>query len=241
MVGYSCYIIDARDDGRHQKNKTDNALEGNLVVYLPGHVQPADAARDLHTAIIEASQAGVLWSIDIDPPKGGDPTKAAALIKILHEQVMGYLFDDPVTARIRFKVTVCGWSHGGAEALRAAELAPEMIDCVIVLCSAGLDSLSTLRLISLLPREIVRITRDAYRKRSTSVRSSLRFGAQLTRGFAADLAHTRSPRRLANDLRWAGKKVVGPQYSYPGNVVIVLSENDTFISWRKLFPDCDKN
>jgi pimeloyl-ACP methyl ester carboxylesterase len=239
-VGYSCYVIDVRDDARYLKNKTENTLEGNLVVYLPGHVQPADAARHLHTAIVQASRAGVLWSIDIDPPQGGDPTKAAALRMILQQQVMNSLFEDPADALESFKVTIFGWSHGGAEALRAAELAPEMIDCVIALCSAGLDSLSALRLIGLLPREVARITRDAFRSRRQTLRPSLRFGAQLTRGFAADLLHTRSPRRLANDLRWVGKKVVGPHYGYRGNVVIVLSENDTFFSWRRLFPDCDR-
>ena len=122
--------------------------------------------------------------------------------------------------------------------MRAAELAPEMIDCVIGLCSAGLDAHTTLRLIRRLPREIMRVTRDAYRKRSESLRSSLRFGIQLTQGFATDLAHTRSPFRLVNDLRWAGKKVVGPQYGYPGRVVILMGDNDAFFHWRSLFPEC---
>jgi len=239
-VGYSYLEIDARDDARRLKNRSQNKLDGNLAVYLPGHVQPVDAARHLHTALVQASRAGVLWSIDIDPPKGGDPTKAAALIRILHQQVLATLFEDPGVARKEFKVTIIGWSHGGAEALRAAELAPEMIDCVIGLCSAGLDSQSTLRLIRRLPREITRVTRDAYRKRSETVRTGLRFGIQLTQGFARDLAHTRSPIRLANDLRWVGKKVVGPQYGYPGKVVIVMGDNDAIFHWRSLFPDCDR-
>jgi pimeloyl-ACP methyl ester carboxylesterase len=239
-VGYSCLEIDARSDARRLKNKSQNKLDGNLAVYLPGHVQPVDAARQLHAAIVQASRAGVLWSIDIDPPKGGDPIKAAALIEILHQQVLGTLFENPDIARKEFKVTIIGWSHGGAEALRAAELAPEIIDCVIGLCSAGLDSHTTFRLIRRLPREITRVTRDAYRKRSERLRSSLRLGIQLTQGFATDLAHTRSPIRLVNDLRWVGKKVVGPQYGYPGSVVIVMGDHDAFFHWRRLFPLCDR-
>ncbi len=239
-VGYSCLEIDARDDARRLKNKSENKLDGNLAVYLPGHVQPVDAARHLHAALVQASRAGVLWSIDIDPPKGGDPTKASALIQILHQQVLGTLFENPDVARKEFKVTIIGWSHGGAEALRAAELAPEMIDCVIGLCTAGLESHTTLRLVRRLPREITRVTRNAYRKRPETLRSSLHFGMQLTQGFARDLAHTRSPIRLVNDLRWVGKKVVGPQYGYPGRVVIVMGDNDAFFHWRSLFPDCGR-
>ncbi len=239
-VGYSSYVIDTRDDARRLKNKSENKLEGNLVVYLPGHVQPADAAMHLHTAIVQSSRAGLLWSVDIDPPKGGDPIKAAALIEILRQEALENLFENPNLAKEHFKVTIIGWSHGGAEALRVAELAPGMVECVIALCTAGLDPLPTLRLIGRLPREITRVTRDAYRKRLTTLRPSLRFGIQLTRGFATDLARTRSPMRLVNDLRWVGKKVVGPHYGYSGNVVILLGENDAFFHWRKLFPDCDR-
>jgi pimeloyl-ACP methyl ester carboxylesterase len=239
-VGYSSYVIDSRDDARLLRNKLENKLEGNLVVYLPGHVQPADAARELHAAIVRASRAGVLWSIDIDPPRGGDPTKAAALIHILRQEALSNMFENPILAQEHFKVTIMGWSHGGAEALRVADLAPDMVECVIALCTAGLDLLPTLRLIGRLPREIARVTRDAYRKRFATLRPSLRFGLQLTRGFSADLVHTRSPMRLVNDLRWVGKKVVGPQYGYPGSVVILLSEHDAFFHWRNLFPDCDQ-
>jgi pimeloyl-ACP methyl ester carboxylesterase len=237
-VGYSSYVVDARDDARRLKNKLENKLEGNLVVYLPGHVQPVDAARELHTAIVQASRAGILWSVDIDPPKGGDPTKAAALNQILRREAIGNLFENPILAHEHFKLTVIGWSHGGAEAFRVAELAPDMVECVIALCTAGLDLLPTRRLIGLLPREIARVTRDAYQQRFATLRPSLRFGLQLTRGFAADLVRTRSPMRLVNDLRWVGKKVVGPQYGYTGSVVILLSEHDAFFHWRKLFPDC---
>jgi pimeloyl-ACP methyl ester carboxylesterase len=237
-VGYSTYKIDARDDTRRLKNKLENKLEGNLIVYLPGHVQPVDAARELHTAIVQASRAGVLWSVDIDPPKGGDPVKAAALIQILRREALGNLFENPILAQEHFKVTVTGWSHGGAEALRVAELAPDTVECVIALCTAGLDMLPTPRLIGRLPREIARVTRESYRKRFATLRPSLRFGLQLTRGFAADLVHTRSPMRLVSDLRWVGKKVVGPQYGYKGSVVIILSEHDAFFHWRELFPNC---
>ncbi len=237
-VGYSRYVIDARDDARRLKNKSENKLEGNLVVYLPGHMQPADAARELHTAIVRRSRAGVLWSVDIDPPIGGDPMKAAALIQILRQEALGNLFEDPISAKKHFQVTIVGWSHGGAEALRVAEMVPDMVDCVIALCTAGLDLLPTLRMIGLLPREVAWVTRDIYRKRFATLRPSLRFGLQLTRGFAADLARTRSPRRLVNDLRWVAKKVVGPQYGYTGSVVILLGEHDVFFHWRRLLPDC---
>lgn len=239
-VSYSCYVIDTRDDAKRLKNNWENELDGNLIVYLPGHLQPADAAQNLHTAIAQVSRAGVVWSIDIDPPKGGDPAKALALIKMLHQMVLASLFENPDLASTQFKVTLIGWSHGGAEALRAAELAPEMIDCVVALCSAGLDSYSPLRLIGRLPREIARVTRDASRERFEMLRSSLRFGLQLTRGLAMDLAHTRSPARLLKDFRWAGEKVVGPQYTYPGIVVIVLGENDAFFRWQNLLPECNR-
>lgn len=239
-VGYGCYVIDTRDDAKRLKNNSENKLDGNLIVYLPGHLQPADAAQHLHTAIAQISRAGVAWSIDIDPPNGGDPIKALALIKILHHKVLANLFESPDLAQTQFRVTLIGWSHGGAEALRTAELAPEMIDCVIALCSAGLDSYSPLRLISRLPREIARVTRDAPRVKFETLRSSLRFGLQLTRGLAMDLVHTRSPARLLKDFQWAGKKVVGPQYGYPGIVVIVLGENDAFFRWQNLLPECNR-
>lgn len=96
------------------------------------------------------------------------------------------------------------------------------------------------RLLSRLPLEVARVTRDSYRQSLETVWAGLRLGVHLTRGLVRDLYYTRSPFRLINDVRWAAKKVVGPQYTYAGNVVVVFGEQDALIRWKAILPECNQ-
>ena len=53
-----------------------------------------------------------------------------------------------------------------------------------------------------------------------------------------DLINTRSLKRIIDDICWICHKIPGPEYHYPGSVIILFSEQDKVIRWRDVFPDC---
>jgi pimeloyl-ACP methyl ester carboxylesterase len=240
-IGYDLYAIDGRTREQREKNEKDGALDGNLIVFIPGHAQRAATAKRLHAAIIARSASKVLWSIDVDPPRNGDPAKAEALIKIIHSKAgQGFFKADLEEQGVEppFNISIIGWSHGGAEALRAANIAPALFQHVTALCPAGLIERSLRDLIVSFLMETIRIGWRSMRTGFSNSRASLIFGADLLRGVLTDLYRSRSLRRLIHDARWAGKKLVGREFTYEGTVVVLFGESDTVIRWRDVFPEC---
>lgn len=240
-IGYYLYEIDARTAEQRKRNARQRSLDGNLIVYIPGHAQRATTAKRLQAALIKRSESKMIWSIDIDPPRNGDPAKAEALIQIIKERTglaslrMG---SQELGAEAPFGITLIGWSHGGAEALRAANAAPALFQHVAALCPAGLTERTLRELVVSFSRESIRIGWNIVRTSLSESTSGLIFGADLLRGILTDLFRTRSPRRLIRDVRWAGKKLVGEDYVYDGTVVVLFGESDSVIRWKDVFPEC---
>jgi pimeloyl-ACP methyl ester carboxylesterase len=240
-IGYYLYEIDARTAEQRERNARQRSLDGNLIVYIPGHAQRATTAKRLHAELIAQSASKVIWSVDIDPPRNGDPAKAEALVQIIKERTgQGFLGADSKEQVVEppFGITLIGWSHGGAEALRAANAAPALFQHVAALCPSGLTERSLRELVLSFSRESIRIGWNIVRTSLSESTAGLVFGADLLRGILTDLFRTRSARRLIGDARWAGKKLVGEDYAYDGTVVVLFGESDSVIRWKDVFPDC---
>lgn len=76
VVGYTLFALDVRTAAQRWANARANTLDGNLNVFIPGHGQRAAGVPKVVRAIAECSRSKVVWSVDIDPPRGGDPVKA---------------------------------------------------------------------------------------------------------------------------------------------------------------------
>ncbi len=240
-IGYTLYEVDARTEGQRIANARDKTLDGNLNVYVPGHGQTAAAARNLIGRIVALSSSKVLWAIDVDPPRGGDQARAEALIKIIRRKADEELFGGERQESVEppsFGVTIFGWSHGGAEIMRAAEKAPALFQQVVCLCPAGLVERSPSELVWSFVLECWRIFWDALPKVDRSIARALAIGYDMLAGLFCDLLRSRSLRRVINDIRWACEKVTGQDYGYDGKVVILFGEKDGVIRWRDVFPAC---
>ena len=240
-VCYTLYEVDARTESQRIANARDRALDGNLNVYVPGHGQRATAAKNLTATIVALSSSKVLWAIDIDPPRGGDQARAEALIKIIRRKASEELFGGEGQESAEppsFRVTIFGWSHGGAEAMQAAEKAPDLFQQVVGLCPAGLVERSPSELLWSFILECWRIFWDALPRFDRTTVSVLAMGYDFLAGVFRDLLRSKSLRRVINDIRWASGKVTGEDYEYDGMVVILFGENDGVIRWRDVFPAC---
>ncbi|MFQ5853359.1 MAG: hypothetical protein ACE5JU_22595 [Candidatus Binatia bacterium] len=240
-IGYSLYEVDARTESQRIANAREKTLDGNLIVYVPGHGQTAAAAKNLIATIIALSSSKVLWSIDIDPPRGGDRARAEALIKIIRKKATEGLFGGEGRESAEppfFRVTIFGWSHGGAETMRAAEKAPDLCQQVVGLCPAGLVERSPSELVWSFVLECWRIFWDAWPRFDRSVARVLALGYDILAGVFCDFVRSRSLRRVINDIRWACGKVTGQDYEYDGKVVILFGGKDGVIRWRDVFPAC---
>jgi pimeloyl-ACP methyl ester carboxylesterase len=240
-IGYTLYEVDARTESQRITNMRDKTLDGNLNVYVPGHGQRAAAARNLIATIVALSSSKVLWAIDIDPPRGGDPARAEALIKIIRRKASEELFGGEGQESAEppfFRVTIFGWSHGGAETLRAAEKAPDLFQQVVGLCPAGLVKRSPYDLVWSFLLECLRILRDALPRLDRSIARALAIGYDMLAGLFCDLVRSKSLQRVINDIRWICGKVTGEDYGYDGKVVILFGEKDGIIRWRDVFPAC---
>lgn len=239
--GYGFYAIDARSEDQRLRNTNTRTLDGDLVVFIPGHGQRAATARRLQSALVETSSSKVLWSIDIDPPEGGDPVKADALIEIIRHKAREDLFggeEQEMGQQPTIKVTLVGWSHGGAITLRAAESAPDLFPNVAVLCSAGLEEREIPELLISFVGEVILIALNAFRRGPAAIATALRMGNDVVIGLAMDLVRSRSLKRLIDDLRWGAKKVVGSEYMYAGRVAILFGEADKVMRWKGVLPEC---
>jgi pimeloyl-ACP methyl ester carboxylesterase len=229
-IPYELYGLDAR--AGHDRDP-----KGNIIVILPGHGQTAAYPKRMATAAAIWSKSKIVWSIDVTPPAGGDPIKAKAVVRIV-EQEIEKLY--PGIERSP-AVTLIGWSHGGAEALRAALEAPDLFPHVVGLCPAGMLDRGFLNLLLGFTLEVARILWAGLRVLDWGyIQDLLGAGVDLLTGLGRDLFRSRSPRRLVTDIHWASRKVPGGTYDYPGEVIIFFGAQDTVIRWQDVFPECSR-
>jgi len=238
VVGYTLCEVGEAHDGPRAPGPGHGASGGNLNVYVPGHGQSAVAASSLLAAIVILSRSQVVWAIDVDPPRGGDPARAAALVKIVRQkagQVFGHC--DRVSEKAP-QVTMFGWSHGAIEAMLAAERAPDLIPRVVCLCPAGLVEHAPAELVARFVKECLCICWNSLLRSHWTISRIVAVGCNLLLGIVRDSLRCRSLRRAIHDVRWGAQKVVGEDYSYDGTVVLVFGTDDGVIRWRDVFPAC---
>jgi len=243
-LGYALVECDLRSDEQRQRDAARGALAGDLIVIIPGHGQTADSALRLIHQSAQHSQSKVAWCVDIDPPVGGDPVKARAMPLIVQQHLPALLAAEmpaaeaPSTGAAQ-RVTLLGWSHGGAEALRTAEVAPDLIPHVVGLCPAGLIQRSVFELLVSFLVECIHLFLVALKRGDPGyLRTVLSIGANIVQGVYHDARRTRSLSRPWHDICWTARKASGPHYSYTGTVGIVFGAQDRVIRWRDVFPRC---
>jgi pimeloyl-ACP methyl ester carboxylesterase len=241
-VAYEWLEVDVRSEQQRQADAVSGRLAGDPAVVLPGHGQRTVSSRKLTAAAAALSDAGVAWCIDIRAPDGGDPVKARALSLIVRARVAA-LFpatpppELPLAQPVR--ATLIGWSHGGGEALRSAEHDPVLFSRVAGLCPAGLIERRPRELLTGFLFEVMRIVwRALVRHDWIGLRDAFRVGFDILRGMGRDLICSRSPGQVLDDIRWASRKVPGPDFDYGGDVALVFARNDTVIRWQAIFPGC---
>jgi len=237
-IAYTLCQFDARSQAQRSANAQNQSLDGNLIVYLPGHGQTAAAAKNLIAQILALSSAKVLWSIDFDPPQAGDPLKAQALIQVIHQKASQAFFktaDAPLT-----KVSLFGWSHGAAEAVRTVAQEPDLFEHVVCFCPAGMINRTAINLLVRFLWEALLIGSDAVSKWDRTIFRVLAAGLDIGWGMLRDLYHTRSLIRVINDIRWASRKAPHPNYAYDGKIIILFGRKDTVIRWQDVFPQCGR-
>jgi pimeloyl-ACP methyl ester carboxylesterase len=232
---YTICTIDARSGQQRERDARRGRPRGNIMVLIPGHGQGVRGPKKLLAATARLSRSNIAWCVDPVPAKGGDHVEGEAIARIVSERVAATFpaTDPPLTA------TLVGWSHGASEALRAANHAPELFPQFLGLCPLGLVKKRPLHLIRDFAGEAARILWSSTRHRDwIRLRDALRLGLNATAGLARDLVRTRSVRRLVEDIRWAGRKVSGREFFYPGDVVLLFGREDTVVRWQDAFPEC---
>jgi hypothetical protein len=230
-VRYEVLTVDARTDAERARDAARGAPEGHVIVAVPGHGQTVAGPRNLVDAAAKLSRSGIAWCIDPTPAAGGDVTEAQAIARIVRRRLAEQF---PAAAAAAL---ILGWSHGGSEALRAAREAPDLFPQYLGLCPTGLVAERPTNLAGSFLLEAARILGRALRRRRwADLAETLRVGLDFARGLVLDLVRSRSLRRLVDDVRWAGRKVPGPSFDYPGEVVLLLAADDTVIRWRDVLP-----
>ena len=248
-LGYALVECDVRSGEQRQHDAARGALAGDLIIIIPGHGQTADSALRLIQQSAQHSMSKVAWCVDIDPPVGGDPVKARAMPLIVQRHLPALLASEapeavvppagaPSTGAAQ-RVTLFGWSHGGAEALRTAEAAPQLISHVVGLCPAGLIQRSVVELLFSFLAECIHLFLVALKRGDPGyLRTVLSIGANIVQGVYHDARRTRSLSRPWHDICWTAKKASGPHTSYTGTVGIVFGAQDRVIRWPDVFPRC---
>jgi hypothetical protein len=137
--------------------------------------------------------------------------------------------------------TLIGWSHGGSEALRAAEFAPDLFPQFLGLCPTGLVDRQPLELLHSFFLEATHILWASVRRRDWAcLKDTLRVGWNAGAGLVRDLWRSKSPRRLIEDIGWATRKVSSKHFGYSGEVVLLFGTLDTVVRWHDAFPECDR-
>jgi hypothetical protein len=238
-VHYEVYAVDARTSKQQARDAQRGYPEGQVLVVIPGHGQTVMGPRRLVVEAARLSRSHIAWCIDPTPASGGDLTEAQAIVQIVAQRLAAQF---PAGGRAEaVQATILGWSHGGAEALRAACENPTLFPHYLGLCPAGLVERTFLGLVWSFCLEAVRIlAADLRRLRWDRLAETLRVGLDCARGLLLDLARSRSPRRLVDDVLWACMKIPGPAFDYPGHVVLLFGDRDTVIRWQDPFPGCSR-
>lgn len=237
-VQFEMRIVDARSGVERDRDTRRGRPAGNLVILVPGHGQTVDGPHNLLAAAARLSRSGVACCIDPVPAQGGDRAEAEALAAIARATI-DYLFPT-AQGPLPIRATLVGWSHGGGEALRAANWDSDLFPQYLGLCPTGLVERRPVELVGRFFLEAARIlSRSLVRGNWRRVVITLRLGANALAGLAQDLARSRSLRRLLADVRWACRKVPGPAFGYSGQVVLLFGESDSVVRWRDAFPGGD--
>lgn len=240
-VNYTIYKIDARSESQRVANERDQSLDGNLNVYIPGHGQRAATAKSTLARIISHSTSKVVLSFDIDPPLGGDWIKAEALREIIRRKASELFANQIPESEIHqfIRVTIFGWSHGGAIALRAAHVDKELFQHVVCMCPAGLINRSSLELMWSFIVEGLLVFINATFQFNGLIWRALAIGWDIVIGLITDFLRNFSLCRVFDDIRWATRKAVGHDYKFDGTAIVLFGEKDTVIRWRDTFPECN--
>ncbi|MEJ2209240.1 MAG: hypothetical protein P8129_09415 [Anaerolineae bacterium] len=229
-VQYEICIVEAQADPAGEPD--DGSPAGSApVVIVPGHGQTISGPRKLVATAALLSTSKIAWCIDPVPSRGGDRTEAVAIARATRQRLQALGLPP--------RATLVGWSHGGAEALRAAAHDPELFPQYLGLCPTGLVDRRPLEMLASFFLEVLRILWRCLRRGAWSrAADTLRMGLNLFVGLGRDLWRGRSLRRLVEDVAWAACKVPGPEFEYSGEVVLLCGAQDTVVRWRDALPGC---
>lgn len=234
-IGYDLHAIDARSNDERERDAHCGRPDGNILVVIPGHGQGIRGPKKLLANAALLSRSKIVWCIDPTPAEGGDRTEAQAIARVIRERVSATFpeSEEPVAA------TLVGWSHGGSEALRAADCAPDLFPQYLGLCPSGLVDRQPFELLLSFSLEAARILWASARRGDWAcLLDTLRLGWNAAAGLVRDLWRSKSPKRLIEDISWASGKVPGPHLGYSGEVVLLFGAQDTVVRWRDTFPGC---
>ncbi len=159
-----CRVFDVRTEQEREKNRRENRLGGNVIVFFHGHAQRPDDGNNLLEELALRSKSGILVIPVCDTPYGrdakwrGDSGKVVILRDlvrlVLHERgvtLEGYgydpalktvidgaeVFERPWEKWIITRATVMGWSHGCLLARRFASAYPDTVREMAQMSPAG--------------------------------------------------------------------------------------------------------
>jgi pimeloyl-ACP methyl ester carboxylesterase len=236
-IGYSLFEVRCITEDINPRQDSITKLECDLSVFIPGHGQKAWTAKKLIYSLAMHTTSGLVWSLDIDPPSGGDPKRAEALLAILRRRTdkeLGWKLGE--AGQPLHKLALFGWSHGGGEALRTAALDPSLFQQVAVFCPAGLIERKPVELAWSFSLESLRIFFYTLSRSLRKLFLASMLMLDILAGMFGDLFRTRSLKRVIGDFIWVCHKVTGPDYAYTGQVALIFGQNDTVIRWRDVFP-----
>lgn len=197
-----------------------------MLIFFPGQGQMVQDDNPLTRELADLVQFDQVWGLDLNPLEAGDVLKARAIRPIV-ENCLG-------TGEL-FRLTLIGWSHGAAEALLAAEQEPAIVDKVIAICPSGFLDISLHRIISGFALECVFIF---FRALPTGkLQHVLKLGLSISLGMVKDLIKSSSLKTFLQDIRWAGRRVVGEDYTFSGKVTIILGRRDSLMQPKRILPD----
>jgi pimeloyl-ACP methyl ester carboxylesterase len=237
-VRYEMRVVDARSTQQREQDAQRGRPDGNIMVVVPGHGQSIHGPKKLVVTAAQLSRSKIAWCIDPVPAKGGDRIEAQAIARVVRDRIstMFPAKDGPTAA------TLIGWSHGGSEALQAAERDPDLFPQFLGLCPTGLVGRRQSELLYSFFLEATRILWTSVRQRDwTCLKDTLRLGWNAGAGLVRDLWRSKSLRRLTEDLSWASRKVASRPLGYSGEVVLLLGAQDTVVRWQDAFPGCERS
>jgi pimeloyl-ACP methyl ester carboxylesterase len=237
-VRYEMRIVDARSVQQRAQDGQRGRPGGNIMVVVPGHGQSSHGPKKLVATAAQLSRSKLAWCIDPVPARGGDRIDAQAIAAVVRDRISTAFpaKGEPAAA------TLIGWSHGGSEALRAAEHDADLFPQFLGLCPTGFVDRRQRELLTSFFLEATRILWASARRRDwTCLKDTLRLGWNAGAGLVRDLWRGRSARWLVEDLGWAARKVTHGPLGYSGEVVLLFAAQDTVVRWHDLFPECERS